>query len=122
MVWQPHWKRTFCLVIVLAMAVSLFPTESFGILPTDPKVQGILEKAIKYLEDNAERDGNGNKLGGQCLAAMAILKHRKNPNHPRVLAAIQACQAVAQNPDAQLPTDFNYSLGIAIMFMCEVEH
>ncbi len=98
-----------------------FPGLVWGIRPDDPRVTAMLEKAIGFLENQGQNDPNVARLGGRCLTAMAIYKHRKNPQHPVVQHAVAMCRQVAANPFQNFEPDFNYSLGIAIIFLCELD-
>ncbi|GIW92112.1 MAG: hypothetical protein KatS3mg110_0153 [Pirellulaceae bacterium] len=103
------------------LAVFLVTHPLLAIRPDDPKVTAMLEKAVAFLEGNGQNDPNVARLGGRCLTAMAIYKFRKNPQHPVVQNAVAMCRAVAANPNQNFERDFNYSLGIAIIFLCELD-
>jgi len=108
-------------VLVLRIVLVGTPGRAWAIRPDDPKVTGMLEKAIAYLEGPGQNDPNVGRLGGRCLTAMAIYKFRKNPQHPVVLNAVGAARAVAANPHQNFERDFNYSLAIATIFLCELD-
>src|SRR5690606_26169672 len=108
--------RLLIFVLIAAHAGSLR-----AVAPDDPKVQALLEKAIAYLEKPEHQDSYGKMLGGKCLAGLAVYKYRKNAQHPIVLDAVQVCQTYAANPNQQVPNDFNYSLALSIIFLCEVD-
>lgn len=110
---------TLAVAFGLMAATAVSPL--WAIRPDDPKVTAMLEKAIAYLEGPAQNDANVARLGGRCLTAMAIYKFRKNPQHPVVQAAVAACRNVTANPNQNFERDFNYSLGIALIFLCELD-
>jgi hypothetical protein len=116
---KPITPRLFLLAAPLMVA--LLAQTALAITPNDPKVRAMIEKGINYLETVEGLDSYGSTVGGQSLLAMAVFKHRKDASHPRVQQAIEACRAVAANPNQQFEADFNYSLGIAIIFLCEVD-
>ncbi|MBM3999166.1 MAG: hypothetical protein FJ297_06420 [Planctomycetes bacterium] len=95
-----------------------------AITPEDPKVRAMIDRAVTFLESGGGSDAqdfNAGKLGGVCLAGMVCYKHRYEINHPQVQKAIAMCREVAANPQANQESEFNYSLGIAIIFLCETD-
>ncbi len=103
------------------LVLSCVPAQA--ITPEDPKVRAMIERAVAFLEAGStdSQDFNASQLGGVCLAGMAIYKHRYDINNSKVQEAIAKCREVAANPRANHEGDFNYSLGIAIIFLCEVD-
>jgi hypothetical protein len=93
----------------------------WGYTPEDPLVQEMLERGIQFLEKGQETDQHAGMLGGKCLVALACYKHRKNAQHPRVVEAVAACRELAQRSERSFAHDFNYSLGIAVIFLCELD-
>jgi hypothetical protein len=88
--------------------------------PESPEVQAMIEKGVSFLEKGVGRDQFGNVLGGKCLAALACYKHRGDANHPLVQEAIKACRESMEGGPGGFTHDFNYSLGIAVIFLCEL--
>ena len=82
--------------------------------PESPQVKTMVDRAVKYLEKTQPHG----ELGGKALQALAIYKHNNNSKHPKVVEAVAACKAQAASGAA--PTGAIYSLGAAIVFMCEV--
>lgn len=105
---SPNWK----LVIALAMAVVLeSSTNAHALTPKDPQVMAVVNKALAYLEDKTH-----DQLGGKCLIGLCFLKNERDVSHPRIAAAVSACGSANLSHKS---TD-NYSLGIALVFLCEV--
>ncbi len=138
--WEPHQavKHHFrkprvvtATIALLTFAVtmsSVAPT-SQAYTPDDPKVQAICEKAVRFMEKAQPGRGEAqeNKLGGQAVIALAIYKYYrrfggsfKPKTHPKVQKAIARCKSVANNATA-LQKEDNYSVGIALIFLAEVD-
>lgn len=92
----------------------LWPQSANAVTPDSPEVKSTINKALKYLEQ-----ADDPRLGGKCLIGMAFLKNGADESHPKVAAAIAACQANAKGNAAAIRTDI-YSTGIAIIFLCSV--
>jgi hypothetical protein len=74
----------------------------------------MVKRAVKYLEQTRPHV----ELGGKALQGLAIYKHNNNSKHPKVLEAVAACRAEAASTAPQ--SGSIYSLGVAIVFLCEV--
>ena len=105
-------RCTRWLVISAVLAALASPRCALAVTPDSPDVKAVIKKALKYLET-----AESAHLGGKCLVAMAFLKDGADENHPRVVAAVEACRAVAAGDAASINTDI-YSNGIAIIFLC----
>lgn len=83
-----------------------------GIEPDDPAVRSVVDKALGYLEKADDA-----RLGAKCLIGISFLKNGRDGSHPKVQAALKACEEA--NPgDTSLD---NYSLGLALIFLCELD-
>ncbi|HEV3004672.1 MAG TPA: HEAT repeat domain-containing protein [Pirellulales bacterium] len=80
--------------------------------PKSPEVQAAVARACAYLAKSPE-----SRPGAQALVGLTFLK-AEQPNHPKVQEGISGAGAVLTSPLAR--TDV-YSLGIAIIFMTELE-
>jgi hypothetical protein len=89
-----------------------------AVTPKSPEVQEVIDRGVAFLSKSS--DG---RLGGACLIALCILKNGGDPSHPQVQEAIKQCLAVAEGGGAGGPTGGvdNYSIGIAVMFLCEAD-
>jgi hypothetical protein len=106
-------------IAAIAMIVALL---SFGsatrvraLNPESPEVKKMLEKSLKYLETASHP-----RLGGKCLIGLVFLKHGHGEEHPQVEVAIKACREAAK-PDFDKITQPIYDLGIAIIFLCNLD-
>ncbi|MDP7020610.1 MAG: hypothetical protein QGG36_32720 [Pirellulaceae bacterium] len=113
-------------LIAGSLVFSLSTTTARGYAPEDELVRGMVGRGIRYLESkSAFQQPHVGRLGGICLIALAIHKGSRDhdENHPIVRAAITRCLAEAAKPTAALQQleDSNYSLGIATVFLCEVD-
>ncbi len=110
--------------VVLALPLLLLTTgTSRAYTPQSPEVKGMVQKAVKYME--GDFTGEAQLVGGKCLIAMAIYKASAkygapNPNHPAVQEAVTAVRQGLQGK-AEWDTSGNYSLGIAVMFLCDLD-
>lgn len=73
----------------------------------------MIAKAIGFLANSNEEK---ERVGGACLVGLCFLKHGIE-NHPKIKEALDKCYKVTMKD----PSFDNYSLGIALMFLCEVD-
>jgi hypothetical protein len=85
--------------------------------PQSPEVQQLLSKALTYLDERGDHD----RLGGKALVGLAMLKGDRPVNHPRIQAAVAACQAATADIRDRRQPDVMYDLAIAIIFLCELD-
>ncbi len=104
-------------VVALAFAVLARPLQAYT--PEDEEVKAMINKGIAFLEIGSKTsDGYYNRLGGKCLAGMAAFKWTDNYNHPLVQAGVNACKEACKT---DLVTVDNYSVGLALIFLCDVD-
>lgn len=103
----------FAAVLAIGLSFGVAPARAFN--PDSPEVQKLIERGLGYLATTNEP-----RLGGKCLIAMAFHKHLGDANHPKVVEAVQACKAVAKPDPKDVPWDM-YSIGIAIIFLCDLD-
>jgi len=97
---------------VWLVAVLIFAQSARAISADSPEVKATIERALKFLENHSEQ-----RLGGQCLIALSFLKNDRDLKHKQIQNALQQCRSA--NP-ADLAID-NYSLGCALIFLCEAD-
>ncbi|MCO6455649.1 MAG: hypothetical protein J5I93_10180 [Pirellulaceae bacterium] len=108
----------------IGLSLSLGPAGgAIAYTPHSPEVKAAVEKAIKYLEQPVE--GEASLVGGKALLAMAIYKASAkygapNPSHPKVVAGVQAIRD-GLTGKANWDESGNYSTGIAVMFLCDLD-
>ena len=119
---MPRRRRGFLALILVCS--SCVPLAAYT--PEDPEVQEMCRKAVKYLETvDTTRDEFTNRLGGECLIALAIHKYYKKfgggkygEEHPKVAAALKRCRATVGKFDT-LGNSRTYDLGTALIFLTE---
>jgi hypothetical protein len=79
--------------------------------PDSPEVKQIVDRALKYLES-----GDDARLGGQCLIGLAFHKAGRMADHPKIAAALKACE---QRIGSNVGDEDNYSVGLALIFLLE---
>lgn len=116
-------QREFCWVMTFVCTLAaLTPRSVLAYEPESPEVERLVQQAVGYIEKNAKDDDRFYKmLGGACLAAMAAHKATGNDNHPLVQAAIAKCRAAAKGNEFHSGEGENYSLGLALIFLCELD-
>ena len=107
---------SMCLLIPTALAVLISPALGGPYDPESPQVKALLEKALTFLEMPQQED----RLGGLCLMGMAFHKAGYEADHPRITAAVQACQAAAEKGPRDLGDDAMYSIAIAAVFLADL--
>ena len=103
--------------LVLLLLVSFFllpPRPAAALTPESPEVKRMIRKGLRFLD--RETDG---RLGGACLVGMVFYKDGRGLDHPRVQEAIEACQRNIGGGQVNPGIDI-YSLGIALIFLCDV--
>src|SRR5262245_6595777 len=108
-----------CIVrIGAALAAAAFaagfcrPTSLLAVTPESPEVKEVIGKALTWLEKQDDE-----RLGGKCLLGLCVYKAERGANHPKIAAALSACEKAAGKPD----DEDNYSIGLALIFLCEVD-
>ncbi len=107
----------WALLVVLPMVVS-YPPSAHAYTTESPEVKAMVNKALKYLEDQDELP---RRLGGKSLIGLALVKGNRPQDHPKIQEAVRACQKAAKNIQQQARPDILYDLGIAIIFLCELD-
>ncbi len=120
-----------CVMATLSLSIVLgICTWASAYTPQSPKVQELVRRGVRFIEENYQSRGGDNydKLGGTCLTGLAVYKHTGNADHPLVAAAVAKCRQVCREgqrlfvrPGLPDFTDDNYSVGIAILFLCELD-
>jgi hypothetical protein len=98
-----------------ALLLASVAAQAWAVNPKSPEVKKLIDKGFEYL-DNATEE----RLGGKCLIGMTYLKAGRPADHRHIKEAVEACQANAQGKPKQNREDV-YSLGIAVMFLCELD-
>ena len=107
-------KPARILVILLAAVIGLMaPQPALALDHNSPEVKTVVKKAIGYL---ATAKDPLDRLGAVCLIGLCFKKHGID-NHPKIKEAVDKCYAANVKSEA---VD-NYSLGIALMFLCEAD-
>ncbi|MEO1498291.1 MAG: hypothetical protein AAFV43_14200 [Planctomycetota bacterium] len=98
-----------CLIGFAGHSVS----DAAGVSPASPEVRQLVRSSVEALKEI----GQDQRLGGRCLAAIALLKAGEY-NHPRVGNAVAECVSIVNQPDEFTELD-NYSFGLAMILLCE---
>jgi hypothetical protein len=101
--------------VCFAWAGNVQPAAAYT--PESPEVRELLDRALKYL-DSAETHS---RLGGKSLIGLALIKGNRPTDHPKVVEAVEACKRAAANLEERHAADVIYDLGIAIIFLCELD-
>ena len=107
---SPFKPRAALMLATVAVLALTIPQRAFAVTPESPEVKQVIEKALVFLEKEEEE-----RLGGKCLQAMCFLKNGRPVTHPKVEAAVKACQA------SDVKSEDVYSNGLAIIFLCELD-
>ena len=92
----------------------------FAYTPKDPVVQRMVARGVAYLESNSDE-----RIGGNAVIALALVKAGKPWDHPVVVAAAKAIQAKIQASGGDpskltidnLHNDDIYSIGTSAIFL-----
>jgi hypothetical protein len=108
---NPSRHRTQILALAAAFWLA-WQSAALAVTPESPEVKQVVAKALAWLEKQTDE-----RLGGKCLIALALHKGERPPNHPKIVAALRACESAIATPE---PED-NYSIGLALILLCEVD-
>ncbi|MGI8982237.1 MAG: hypothetical protein ACR2FY_23640 [Pirellulaceae bacterium] len=104
-------RQLLTVVIALLGTALLMPGTAAAVTPDTPAVKERVKLALKYLAGVSD-----SRLGGDCLIGLCFFKAGVE-DHPKIAHAIKRCQEASAG---SLNVIDNYSLGIALMFLCEV--
>ena len=107
--------RMICAVVFLTAASAPFSVANAALSPESPEVQRLLDSGFAYLSGKHD-----DRVGGQALIGMCFVKRGAPLTHPQVAAAVNRCQACADDAGRMAALDI-YSLGLAIIFLCEAD-
>jgi len=102
-------------VTVLLVALSVIPVAR-AVTPDSPEVKAIVAKGLEYLET-----ADDERLGGKCLIGLSFHKAGRPASHPKIVAAIKDCEAWAAKLSGDESALDNYSVGLALVFLLEVD-
>ncbi len=106
--------RMLALTLVAAvLATSVSRAAAAG---ANPIVDEMVTKGVAYLETV-----DHGQLGGKCLIGMAVFKHLGDKDHAKVQEAVAACRGVARPGAESASRQSIYSLGIAVIFLVEID-
>lgn len=98
---------------VVAAILSARPAAAFT--PESPEVKRAVGRAVAFLESAKATE---HRPGGQALIGLALLRNAAKPEHPKVVAAVNAIRARLVDGDPQnVQFEEMYSPGIAIIFL-----
>jgi hypothetical protein len=110
-------------MLTLAVLIGAFPdSRAFGYTPESPEVQAMINRGVKFLEENFGKGGgqHDKELGAACICALACYKATGNPQHPLVKKAVAQIRGELQ-AGMKHSGHANYSLGIAMIFLGELD-
>jgi len=104
-------KSLLAILFIIAVGTTSAPNAR-AVTPESPEVKAVIEKGLTYIAANVD-----SRLGGKCLAGIAFLKNGRKADDPVIKAALEDCRAKLSG----LTNEDNYSLGAAIIFLCELD-
>jgi hypothetical protein len=120
------WRILACGLVWLG---ALGGASAWGYKPESPEVRKLVERGLGFLAQMHTLSPD-RRLGGKCLTGLCYLKYYKmlerdeeGKKHPLVQEALANC-ARAKLGYGRSDSDegmTNYSLGIALMFLCELD-
>jgi len=116
-----HHRKVMTLALLAVVSGWLPARTAGGFTPESPEVQAAVSKAIHFLETNRALDDNGGKPGGRALVAMAILKHKGDPQHVKIGEAVERIRQHLGDLDPKSVGLDIYSTGLAAIFLIELD-
>src|SRR5262245_16105972 len=103
--------------ILLALAIAAFaPRPGRAASPETADVKQIVERGLKFLESQDD-----DRLGAKCLIGLSFFKAGRPLTHPKIAAARQACESAIASATSLEPSNVNYSLGLALVYLLETD-
>lgn len=105
-----------CAAIFAVAFLASIASVAGAFTPDSPEVRSMIEKAKQFLATAGDE-----RPGAAPLVGLVYLKEQQ-PTHPKVAHAVQVCEKLARMSVAEMK-ELNeiYSLGLAIVFMCEYD-
>jgi hypothetical protein len=120
-----------CTLVGSFAVVALLSPAALGYSPQSPEVQELVGRAVGFLKEKhatGKALGFYDRLGGTCLVGLAVFKHTGSPTDPLVMEGVKKCRAIIgdgnrlfQRPGIGDYSDSNYDLGLALIFLCELD-
>jgi len=110
------YRRRLGAFLLAAIVCGLGAGQVLAVTPESPEVLAMIDKAIAFL-DKQTHDPTHDEVGGKCLIGLAYLKRGAPHDHPRVVAALNACR---ESVESEKATIYNYGKAIAIIFLAEL--
>lgn len=108
------------------LVVLTVPLPAWGYTPSSPEVRKMVERGVAFLNQDKLNGRHSGKLGGQAVIGLAVYKYDKRfgsggTQVPQVTqVALDRVKAAARVPRG-LAIEDNYSIGLALIFLTEVE-
>lgn len=117
------WAMSFAMMTSCAMMTMLTLSVATPALaqaqysPDHPEVKKMLNRALDYIESSSPHP----RLGGKALEAMTLIKGGRSAESEKVKLAIKVCKEAAERLESMHTGDSVYDLGMAIIFLCELD-
>ncbi len=117
----PRHRSGGLVMVVLVVCLNFFLSSDLQAYnPNSPEVKAMLAQAMSYLE-SCPKSGESARLGGHCLIGLAAYKYNNLVGNPDELPALtQEGLSRALGSANSLDGTDNYSVGIALILLCEV--
>jgi hypothetical protein len=110
-------RRTTALAaaaVAASLALSALPRASAQrYSPDSPEVVAMVAKGLKFLETATD-----DRLGAQCLIALAFHKNGAGLDHPRIVEAVRACRT---SIETERLNHYIYSKALAVILLAELD-
>lgn len=117
-----HSFSLFCLFIrflaIILLLTSTSASRAKDLTPKSPEVSTAIEKAVRFLQTEGPKE---NRLGGQALICMALVKAGVEPDHPFVVDTVKRIQAAIPTDGGVNITDHIYTAGLITMFLADLD-
>lgn len=103
-----------CLLSLLTLCLVFFCANAplWAVSHESPEVKALVDRSLRYLDTVSDP-----RVGGKCLIGLCFIKNGAEPTHAKIQEAIRACYETKLDHGVL----DNYSLGIGIMFLCELD-
>ena len=107
----------FAITCLVFLGIGAVGMHAKAYTPESPKVKKLLDRALDFVDKSATH----NRLGGKSLIGLALIKGNRPYDHPKIKHAVEACQNAAATLESKHSADTIYDLGLAIIFLCELD-
>jgi hypothetical protein len=108
----------FASILLIAWIANL-PADLFAYTPKSPEVEALIKKGKNFLLSDLSND---TRPGAQAVAGIALLQCHVQPDHPKILAAVELVRStIPGNDPRKAQIDYIYTAGLSLIFLVSLD-